>query len=223
MDGKQTIANYYEKDHFIDQIKICIPGQHNLNNTLAAIAASRLSGISFSEININLKNLKTPNRRFELKGIWKKRQVIDDYAHHPTEIRETISMARLIMNEGPLYETSKRLIIVFQPHRYTRLKDLMNDFAANLGKADSIILAPIYSAGEYPIKGIDNKTLKSLILEQYPNTPIFNSNDFPEIKNILINHTNENDLILIMGAGDITKLSDELTNNDTSQSRYHAA
>lgn len=222
MDGNKTEANYYEKGNLIDSIIINIPGNHNLNNTLLAIAASRLSGISFSDINKNLSFLKRPSRRFEFKGIWNGRKIVDDYAHHPTEIRETISMARLIMKEDIIKEKIKRLIIIFQPHRYSRLQDLMDDFANNLGAADFIILAPIYSAGESKIKGISNSKLRENILEKFPNKPIIISKDFSEIKNILSDHTNENDLILIMGAGDITTLSNELTNNKNFNS-YHAA
>ncbi len=219
MDANKTIANYYEKGVLIDQITIYIPGEHNLNNALGAVAASRLSGIKFLDIKKDLTSLTTPNRRFEFKGTWNKRKVIDDYAHHPTEIKATISMARLIIKENNLEGPPKRLFIVFQPHRYSRLKDLMNNFATNLGMADFIILAPIYSAGESPIEGIDNMKLKSIILQKYPTINVINSNNFEDIKEILKKNTNENDLIVIMGAGDITKLSDDLTNTK----KYNAA
>ncbi len=225
INGIETISKYYEKGKFIDYIKIQIPGLHNLNNALAAIAACRIAGISLDKITNKLHKLETPKRRFEFKGIWKERQIIDDYAHHPSEVRETISMARLIVNQEKtiLPIKSKRLVVVFQPHRYSRLRDLMNDFAKQLGKSDLLILAPIYSAGECKIKGINIEKLKSCILKNYPNLSILTSKTIHSIKEILKDNTKSNDLILIMGAGDITQLSEQLVNNNSSKSKYHAA
>ncbi len=224
-DGSKTIANYYESGKLIDKIKINIPGLHNLNNAIGAIAACRISGINFSEIKNKLHLLKTPKRRFEFKGIWNERQVVEDYAHHPNEVKETISMARLIVNKKDtiLPLESKRLVIVFQAHRYKRLKDFMHDFAKYLGKADLLILAPIYSAGEKPIEGIHNKKLKSCILQQYPNQEIIIAESIGCTKNILKEKTKSNDLILLMGAGDIGELSSELIEKNKNQVNFHAA
>ena len=212
INGIETTAQYYEKGELIDQIKISLPGLHNFNNAIAAIAASRSGGLSFKEIKNGLTSLESPKRRFEFKGIWDNKQIIDDYAHHPTEIRETISMARLLMNSKKSFLPikSKRLVIIFQPHRYSRLRDLMRDFASSLSKADLLLLAPIYSAGELPIQGINNEKLKELILEKNPSLCILNSTNIIDIKNLIKSNSQPHDLLLIMGAGDITKLSKEL-------------
>ncbi len=219
IDGVKTIAKYYEKGQFIDNIIIPIPGIHNLSNAIAAIAAIRMAGIEFKDIKKNLQFLRAPNRRFEFKGIWEGRQIIDDYAHHPSEIRETISMARLILKskESILPIQCNRLIGVFQPHRFSRTRDLMNDFGKHLGKVDLLFLAPIYSAGENPIEKVNIETLKSCILNHSPKLKVFTSTKLEELESILINNTKPNDLILIMGAGDITKLSESLQNKDRNR------
>ncbi len=227
MNGMGTTANYFEKGKLIDQIKISLSGLHNFQNTISAIAACRSSGISFLEIKNSLSNLESPQRRFEFKGTWNNRNLIDDYAHHPTEVRESISMARLLINSKQSFLPIKaeRLIIIFQPHRYSRLRDLMKDFANNLSKADLIILAPIYSAGETPIKGVNNEILKSFILERNPSLCIINCNNINDIKNKIKEKTQAHDLIVIMGAGDIVQLSKELINdpnkNKQLESKIH--
>ncbi len=215
MNGVKTIAKYYEQGHFIDEITIPIPGLHNLNNAMGAIAAARFAGLEIEEIKNNLVHLQPPKRRFEFKGIWEERQIIDDYAHHPSEVKETISMARLIINskQSMLPIRSKRLVGVFQPHRYSRTRDLMNEFAKNLGKVDLLFLAPIYSAGENPIEEVNIQKLKNCILNNYPKLPIFTSSNFIELEDVIQKQTKKNDLLLLMGAGDITQLSEKLIKN----------
>ncbi len=218
--GYETIAKYYEEGRFINQITIPLPGLHNLSNALSAIAACRISGIEFTKVNQYLKKLESPNRRFEFKGIWKNRQIVDDYGHHPSEIRETIKMARLIVEskKSILPLNSNRLVLLFQPHRYSRTKDLMKEFAEELGKVDVLILAPIYSAGEKPIEKINLQTLKSKILSNYPKLTIVELKELDNIKNILEKETKKNDLIVVMGAGNINKVSEKLTANQLNRS-----
>ncbi|KGG16927.1 UDP-N-acetylmuramate--alanine ligase [Prochlorococcus sp. MIT 0602] len=216
MNGERTIAKYYEKGNLIDKILINLPGEHNLNNILGAISACRQTGIPFNKLKKSLCSLERPQRRFEFKGNWKGRIIVDDYAHHPSEIRETIRMARLIINskKSNLPNKPERLVVIFQPHRYSRLRDLMLDFANYLGAADFLIIAPIYSAGEKAIKNVNIDILKSFILKKYPKLSISLSGSLTKIIDILQEKTYENDLILIMGAGDITQLSDNLINNE---------
>ena len=127
-------------------------------------------------------------------------------------------MARLLMNSKKSFLPikSKRLVIIFQPHRYSRLRDLMRDFASSLSKADLLLLAPIYSAGELPIQGINNEKLKELILEKNPSLSILNSKNIIDVKNLIKRKSQPHDLLLIMGAGDITKLSKELLKDQLS-------
>ncbi len=212
MNGKETIAKYYEKNKLVCEINLPLPGLHNLSNITGSIASCREAGIPFSSIKEKLQFIKAPNRRFEYQGIWKGRQIVDDYAHHPSEIEATITMARLMINkkQSMLPNQTKRLVVVFQPHRFSRTKDLMIDFAHSLGKADLLIVTPIYSAGEKPIQGVNHISLASSIRNFYPEIQVITSNDLQDLNKILTEQTFENDLILIMGAGDINTLSKTL-------------
>ena len=102
-NGCEIIAEYYEKEKFIDVIKIPVPGIHNLSNAAAAIAASRVAGILFKDIKKGIEKLKLPSRRFEFKGLWRNRLIVEDYAHHPSEIDAAISIASTIIKTCLLY------------------------------------------------------------------------------------------------------------------------
>ena len=138
------------RDRFIDIIKIPVPGIHNLSNTAAAIAACRVAGILFKDIKKGIDNLKLPSRRFEFKGLWKNRLIVEDYAHHPSEIDAAISIASTIIETK--HKLSKilprRIVTIFQPHRFSRTKKFQKEFAKSLSKSDLVFITPIYSAGE---------------------------------------------------------------------------
>ena len=125
-------------------------------------------------------------------------------------------MARLIINSDKcnLPNKPERLIVVFQPHRYSRLRDLMLEFAIYLGEADFLIIAPIYSAGEKPIKNVNIDRLKSCIRKIYPRLSIVSSDSLIKIIDIIKEQTYKNDLIVMMGAGDITKVSEYSKNKN---------
>ena len=198
-NNKYTIADYYEQGSFIDSYKIPVPGLHNLSNITAAIAACRINKVSLVKIKENIKFLELPKRRFEFKGVYKNRQIIDDYAHHPTEIKETIKLARLFINKN-----NKRLVVIFQPHRFSRVEKFLHDFANELSKADSIILTNIYGAGEENKNNINSSIITKQILKQNKNVVFLRDNY--EVKKNFNNITNSNDLILNMGAGDCNNL-----------------
>jgi UDP-N-acetylmuramate--alanine ligase len=128
---------------------IPILGQHNALNALAAIASASEAGLSDEAIRKTLATFKGVKRRFEFAGAWNDAAIYDDYAHHPTEIAAVLAAAR----PG----ARGKLIAVFEPHRYSRVKDLFGEFSACFRDADSVIVAPLYSAGEQPIEGIDNQ------------------------------------------------------------------
>ncbi|WP_275040809.1 UDP-N-acetylmuramate--L-alanine ligase [Prochlorococcus sp. MIT 0601] len=213
---KELIVDYYENEQFISKLKMPLPGLHNLSNTLAAISACRIAGLTFNDLKKNLQYIKSPKRRFEFKGLWKGRRIIDDYAHHPSEIDATISTARLVesnQNDG-ITTFTKKLVVIFQPHRYSRTKDLLNDFAISLGKADKVFLTQIYSAGEKKIKGIDTQKLARLIRKKYENIPVYSCDNFIELEKVLENKTSNDDMLIFMGAGDIDKFSEKLVNSN---------
>ncbi len=207
-NGCEIIAEYYEQEQFIDILKIPVPGIHNLSNTVAAIAACRVAGITFKDIKKGIYHLQLPLRRFEYKGLWKRRLIVEDYAHHPSEIDATIKLACTIMNtKHNLSKISpKRLVTIFQPHRYSRTKKFQKEFAKSLSKSDLVFITPIYSAGEDEIKGINNETIGNELKKLKPNLEIYTPDNNQNLVELIKEHTVEKDLILIMGAGDINKI-----------------
>jgi len=145
-EGLLTKAKIYFNDNLLGTLELNVPGKHNISNALAAISIGHQLGIDFQDIKEALKGFKGVQRRFQLIGKVNNVQVVDDYAHHPTEIKATLEAAR--------NSHSGRLIAVFQPHSYTRTKFLAKEFAASFKAADKVILAEIYSAGEKPIPGV---------------------------------------------------------------------
>lgn len=180
---------------------LIVPGRHNVLNALGAIAASRELGLETKDILASLEKFSGAKRRFETKGkvngVW----VVDDYAHHPTEIEATLKAAR---------QTSpQRLIVVFQPHRYTRTQLLLDEFAVAFKDADQLIVTDIYAASEDPIPGVTGKLLADKVREttgqQVEYLP-----DQPTILDKLEHEAQAGDLIMTIGAGDIVKLGEHL-------------
>ncbi len=204
-NGCEVIAEYYEKEKFIDIIKIPVPGIHNLSNTIAAIAACRQAGILFKDIKKGINNLQLPSRRFDYKGLWKNRLIVEDYAHHPSEIDAAISIAStIIKTKNNLSKISpNRLVTIFQPHRYSRTKKFEKEFAKSLSKSDLVFITPIYSAGEDEIEGINHKNIGYELKKLKPNLEIYTPENNQNLRKLIKEHTIEKDLILIMGAGDI--------------------
>lgn len=178
---------------FLMSVKLSVPGLHNVSNALAAIAASHITGISEESIKKGLLDFHGVCRRFEYKGKFLSASVYDDYAHHPDEIKVTLSAARGL--------GIKRVIAVFEPHTYSRLHSFMHEFAKVLQTADVVVVAPIYSAREKNIYGYSPKTLADLI------SGAVGFDSFDEIKEYLKTEVREGDVILTMGAGDITELA----------------
>ena len=220
-NGCEIIAEYFEQERLIDIIKIPIPGIHNLSNTIAAIAACRVAGLNFKDIKNGIDSLKLPLRRFEYKGLWKDRLIVEDYAHHPSEVDAAISIASTIIKTKNNFSqiSPKRLVTIFQPHRYSRTKKFQKEFAKSLSKSDLVFITSIYSAGEDKIKGINNKTIGYELKKLKPNLEIYTPNDNQDLIKLINKHTIKKDLILIMGAGDINiicaNLFVEVINNNS--------
>jgi len=209
-----TIGKYYENGVFIDIVTIPVPGLHNLSNITAAIAASRMIGVNFKDIKKNIKSLKLPKKRFEYRGELNQRIIFDDYAHHPNEIKAAISLAKLFIEDKNNNEKqSCRLVAIFQPHRFTRVKEFIYEFVQELSKADVIYLTNIFGAGEENIENIDSKLIANLIYKKNKNVMYLKDNY--EIKNKFFELTKKNDFILNMGAGDCHKLWSILNTKDT--------
>ena len=177
-----------------------VPGIHNVSNALAAIALGHLLGLSEEVIIKGLGSFTGTDRRFQYKGTYHGAKVIDDYAHHPTEIRATMEAA-----ENCAHRT---LWCVFQPHTYTSTKALLDDFAAALSLADHVVLADIYAARETDTLGISSKDIQERIVKLGTACEYFPS--FAEIENYLNENLAEGDMLITMGAGDVVKIGEEL-------------
>ena len=205
INSQCTIGKYYENGNFISSLNIPIPGLHNLSNITAAIAASRMIGIDFIEIKKNIKYLDLPKKRFEFRGQIEERSLYDDYAHHPNEIKETIKLGRLLIQQKHNIEFQKRrLIAIFQPHRYSRVKQFSKEFAEELSKADVIYITSIYGAGEGNEDKITSKIITDLIYKKNKNVSYINN--YYEVTKNFYELTEKGDLILNMGAGDCHNL-----------------
>tara|TARA_B100000214_G_scaffold368397_1_gene339889 strand:- start:163 stop:1647 length:1485 start_codon:yes stop_codon:yes gene_type:complete len=226
--GYEFIAEYYEKEKFIDLIKLPILGLHNLSNAVAAIAACRVSGILFKDIKKGINYLKLPARRFDYRGLWRNRLIVEDYAHHPSEIDATISIASSIINTKNNFGqiSANRLVSIFQPHRYSRTKKFYKEFARSLSKSDLVFITPIYSAGENELEGISNKSIGNELKKLKPNLKVYTPYNNQNLIKLIKENTIEKDLILIMGAGDINiicaKLFFKLIKNDSIKNNIAA-
>ena len=188
-------------------------GLHNLSNATGALAACRMEGLPFDQLVEGLVGLKAPRRRFDLRGTWKGRHIVDDYAHHPSEVKATLDMARLMVRSGrsPLPTAPERLLAVFQPHRYSRTQKFLDGFAQALENCDLLLLAPIYSAGEQPLQGICSNALADRVRSLKPDLEIAVADNLDQLTDLVIQHSRENDLVLAMGAGDVNGLWSRLT------------
>jgi len=201
LEGLTSEFDCFYKDKLIARFNLALGGEHNISNSLAAIALGLALGIDISLIKKALTQYKGAKRRLEIKYSSDNYLVIDDYAHHPTEIKATLSAAKKLK--------PKRLVAVFQPHRYTRTQLLLDEFAKSFDAADYVIITDIYPASEPPIQGITGKLVSEVIKKRSPGKEaIFLPKD--EIVPHLLKIIQDNDLLITLGAGDIVRLSDEL-------------
>ncbi|MGH6658166.1 MAG: glutamate ligase domain-containing protein, partial [Sphingomicrobium sp.] len=180
----------------IDKVHVPIPGRHNILNALAAIAVALELGITDRQVVDGFAKFEGVKRRFTNVGDVHGAVVIDDYAHHPTEIRAALAAAR----EG----ADGRVIAVMQPHRYSRLEALMDEFQNAFNDADTVFIAPVYAAGEQPIEGVDSAALAEG-LRAHGHRMVKAVADFDELCAALRDLAARGDMIICMGAGDITK------------------
>jgi UDP-N-acetylmuramate--alanine ligase len=174
-----------------------VPGTHNVLNATAAIAVGTALDISADQIRTALDSFRGVDRRFQLKGKAAGVSVIDDYGHHPTEIRATLAAARQC--------GFRRIHAVFQPHRYTRTRDLMDEFATAFTDADSLFVLDIYAASEKPIEGITGEALARQIAEKGHRGAIYVSS-FADAATAVAAQTQAGDMILTLGAGSVSQL-----------------
>jgi len=188
-----SYSAYYQQQK-LGQIKVNIPGQHNVLNSLAALALGMEMEIPFKIIQKGLNDYGGVRRRFEIKGIVNDIMVVDDYAHHPTEVTATLNAARSGWN--------RRIIAVFQPHLFTRTRDFYHDFAESFLDSDILIVTDVYPAREEKIAGIDGK-LVAKTAKEFGHKNVHYLPNLAELKNKLDNLAKPGDLIIGLGAGTI--------------------
>src|SRR5712692_6759660 len=180
----------------LGEIDLRQPGRHNIQNATAAAAMALEIGVDFADVAAALRTFPGAHRRMEFLGVFQGAAVYDDYAHHPTKVRATIEAARELRH--------RRLVVVFQPHRYSRLNALMHDFARAFEGADRVFVLDVYSAGEENVSGVQAADLA----HQIPHGIYVG--DFDKAREALEEIVGPDDLVLLMGAGDIKKLGDDL-------------
>jgi len=218
-DGTSFDAVILERDgerRTIEGIHVPIPGRHNVQNALAAVAVALELGIDDEKIVAGFERFEGVKRRFSKVGEIDGATIIDDYAHHPVEIRAVLAAARESVSSRPGADDGAaggRVIAVMQPHRYTRLNALMEDFQSAFNDADVVFVAPVYPAGEEPIEGVDSEALVEG-LRAHGHRMVKAVSDPTDLASSLRDIAAEGDTIVCMGAGDITKwaagLADEI-------------
>jgi UDP-N-acetylmuramate--alanine ligase len=178
-----------------DDLLLPMAGQHNVQNALAAIAVARELGVGLEAIRKGLAGFGGVKRRFTTTGVANGVRVVDDYGHHPVEIASVLKAARAV-SEG-------KVVAVVQPHRYTRLRDLFDDFCACFNDADTVIVADVYPAGEAPIEGIDKDGLVQG-LRRYGHRRVVPLASAAELATVVRDEARAGDLVVLLGAGDIT-------------------
>ena len=192
--------DFIANNEYLGRIQLGLIGKHNISNSLPTIALALKYGVSMETIQMALPQFHGTKRRFEYKGTKNGFRIYDDYAHHPTEIRATLTSAKQCDHA--------RIITVFQPHTYTRTKALFYEFADALALSDIIVMAKIYPARETDTLGISSALLAQEIEKK--GKEVYHFETFEEIEKFLLTFCREGDLLITMGAGDIVSVSDSL-------------
>jgi UDP-N-acetylmuramate--alanine ligase len=199
-------SNYvlFEDGERRGEVELGVYGRHNMLNSLAAAGVARWLGHQAYEAASTLQDFGGVRRRFQMKGEQAEVRVVDDYAHHPTELSATLAAARsTIPGDG-------RVIAVFQPHRYSRTRALYREFGASFSSADAVLVTEVYGAGEMPQPGVNGKLIVDAICETRGHPEVYYIPQQDAIPAVLQNVSRRGDLVLTLGAGDISKAGEDL-------------
>jgi UDP-N-acetylmuramate--alanine ligase len=197
-----TTALVWEKGKALGVLNLRLLSRHNLSNALAAVAVGRALGLEFGAIAKGIATFEGARRRFEFRGEVDGITFIDDYAHHPSEIRVTIAAARLQARPG------QRVVAIFQPHRYSRTLTFLEEFAQSFTHADLVVLTDIYSAGEPDLGLISGEQLAAAIAQQHPQ--VIYQPTLPSVREFLLSNLRPGDLALFLGAGNLNQAIPEV-------------
>jgi UDP-N-acetylmuramate--alanine ligase len=201
-EGLNTNFDVIFKNRLVGNVTISIPGEHNILNALAAVGVGLELDIDFKYIREGLKSPGGLKRRFEIKDERDGILFLDDYGHHPTEIIATLSAAKECWPD-------RRLVVVFQPHRFTRTRDLYDKFVISFNQADFLIITPLYGAGEEPIPGVDSKALYQGI-KNHGHRAVTYCDSTEDSISELLDQIRPGDIVLTLGAGDIHLVGTDL-------------
>ncbi len=199
--GMKTSFDVWHRGKSLGRVAIKAPGEHNVYNSLAAIATAMELDISFEQAKEAIANFSGVERRFQIKGEYNGVTFVDDYGHHPAEIRATLKAAK----DG----WGSRIVAVFQPHRYSRTKDLFQEFLSAFNDADTLILTDIYPAGEEKIQGISSEALYNGI-KAYGHRNAIYIPDKKDVPDYLDKNIKPGDMVITLGAGNIWQVAEEL-------------
>ncbi len=191
----RTVFNCHYRNDLLGEAEIGLLGNHNVLNSLAVITVALELGLEFRDIRDGLREFKGVGRRIQKIGEEKGITIFDDYGHHPTEIKATL---QAIKNMG------RRMIVLFQPHRYTRTQLLWDDFGSAFGNADIVMLTEIYPAGEEPIEGVSSGLIRDSI-EKHDGKKVEIASCLEDIPSLIMKKVKKGDIVLTLGAGDIYK------------------
>lgn len=200
IEGKGYIFDLYKKDEFFGHFQTKVLGKFNVLNATSAILVAYLNGVNIDTIAEGLAKYTGVGRRFEEKGEYKGARLFDDYAHHPSEVKNTLDSASKL--------EKNRLITIFQPHTFSRTKNFLEDFSNSFSSTDILILTDIYPSREKDPGDIHSKDLLNKTIGKVKE--IIYISDFDEISNYLKEHIQENDLVLTMGAGNVNTIIDKI-------------
>ncbi|HYP24237.1 MAG TPA: UDP-N-acetylmuramate--L-alanine ligase [Actinomycetota bacterium] len=200
--GSGEVAFDLEADGERHPVHLRVPGHHNVMNALAAAAACRAAGLPVAEVAAGLGEYRGVERRWHMRGEARGVTVIDDYAHHPTEVSATLGAAR----PGPW----GRVVAVFQPHRYSRTRAFAGEFGASFAGADRVVVTDVYGAGEEPVPGVTGKLVADAVCRAFPGRPVAYLPHRDELVAYLAATSKPGDAVLTLGAGDVTAVGEEL-------------
>ena len=207
-----NISNRRNETIKIHQFEFSMIGIHNIQNALAMIATGIELRIPIKKIKNTLKNFSGVQRRFQKVGNFNDAIIIDDYGHHPVEINSALAAARLLVPKN-------KIICIFQPHRYSRLKDLFDEFCSSFNDADYVLILDVYSAGENPIPNFESINLENE-LSKYGHKNVSYIKDKKNLIQKLIKTVQPNDLIICLGAGSITNIANNLEKDLNNECRH---
>jgi UDP-N-acetylmuramate--alanine ligase len=186
----------------VGDVALRVPGMHNVYNALAAIAVGFELDVPFETITEGLHSFTGAGRRFQAKGEVGGVLVVDDYGHHPTEVRATLAAAKL--GSG-----GRRIVVLFQPHRYTRTHDLMQEFARSFNNADALFITDIYAASEDPIEGVNSEAL-TVAIKRFGHKEVHYIGPLDNAATLLRDYVQSGDLVITLGAGTVNRVCDQL-------------